>query len=46
MWEGRDMPAEFWSEGKRPLVRPRYRQGSNVDIHIEETELESMDLGA
>lgn len=33
-------------EGTRPLVRPRYRQESNVDIHIEEIELESVDLGA
>lgn len=33
-------------EGKRPLVRPRYRQESNVEIHVEEIELESEDLWA
>jgi len=33
-------------EGKRPLVRPRYRQESNVEIHVEEIELESVDLWA
>lgn len=32
-------------EGKKSLVRPRYRQESNVEIHVEEIELESVDLG-
>jgi peptide subunit release factor 1 (eRF1) len=31
-------------ERRRPLVRRRYRQEGNVGIHIEEIELESVDL--
>ena len=48
-WEGRDMPAKFLvvtPEGKRPLVRPGYRQESNVELMLGSCESRNESMGS